>query len=242
MAPIAGRLGPLVFYSFTAVLATGILLGFGLAAIINKRRPIPGWPDALLAGLALALLAGRAGFVWFRWDYYGARPFQIIQFWQGGLSYHGALLGGLAGVWWWGRRQGWSLTDTAALTAPLLPLLSGMGWLACWLAGCAYGRPAPLGWLTADLPDEFGLYAVRTQTQLLGMAAALLIFFWLWRRRKQWPPLRQFVFALGGLSLAHGGIGFLRGDTAVHLQFLRLDTVLDFLVVCLALVLLKYGK
>ncbi len=241
MFPILGRFGPLVIYSYTAVLSLGAALGLGVAAYRNKSVKLPDWPDGMLAGLAMGLLGGRAGFVWMEWGYFQARPSQIFHIWQGGLSYHGALLGGLAGVWLWSRWRGRPFAAIAALIAPLLPLGSGFGWLACWLEGCGYGRQAPLGWLTADLPDAFGLFAVRYQTQLLGIFASLLLFGWLWRRAN-WPPLRQLAFSLGWLSLAHAGIGVLRGDTAVFLGNIRLDILLDLLLAFLSLLLQKYAK
>ncbi|MCZ7668191.1 MAG: prolipoprotein diacylglyceryl transferase [Chloroflexi bacterium] len=92
------------------------------------------------------------------------------------LQLFGALLAALVGLWLWGvwrKRPFASYTD---LLTPGFALLAVFTWAACWLAGCAYGQETTFGLLAANLPDDFGLFAVRYQTQLLGLLWSLLIF------------------------------------------------------------------
>jgi phosphatidylglycerol:prolipoprotein diacylglycerol transferase len=195
-----------------------------------------------LVSLVAGLVGGRIGFVWAQWSYFQERPQEMWQVWQGGLSYHGALLAGLVALWAWsvvGHKRA-AFTAYATLLAPSFALGHAFGWLACWLEGCAYGREAVIGPLAADLPDHFGVYALRYQTQLLGIGLSLLVFLLVlgWRRRRS--PDSSFWIALSGISLSRAAISLLRGDPVPHLNGLRADTLLDALLALVALLLWLY--
>lgn len=244
MHPILTRYGPFFLYSFTVVLGIGIASGLGFTVWRTRRLAMQAdftWLDTFLAGLVTGLAGGRMGFVWLEWAYFQERPYEILQIWRGGLTYHGMLLAGLLGGWGWCVWRKQSFLNDANLLAPAFALMSAFGWLACWLDGCGYGREAPAGSLfAANLPDHLGIVAWRYQTQLLGAGLSLLVFILalLWARR--WPG-RTFYFVLLALSLGRVGLGFLRGDTAVTLGNFRLDTLLDAALTTLSLILLQYS-
>jgi phosphatidylglycerol:prolipoprotein diacylglycerol transferase len=243
MHPILTRFGPFFLYSFTAVLGVGIGGGLAVAAWRARRLPVDsGWVDTFLAGLVTGLIGGRLGFIWLEWNYFQERPSQIIQIWKGGLSYHGLLLAGLWGAWVWCIWRKRSFLRDVDLLAPSLALISAFGWLACWLEGCGYGREAPAGaFLAANLPDNLGVYAWRYQTQLLGIDLSLLVFtlVLIWTRHSF---RGGFYFVSFALSLGRVGISFWRGDTAVLVGTVRLDTILDAALAILSLILLQYAK
>ena len=238
MHVILGRYGPFFLYSYSVVLSLGILLGMGLTARTARQLQISGWLDAWLFTLGGALIGGRVGFVALHWAFFGERPLTIFQLWQGGFSYHGALLVGLfslAGYCLLWKRSLWIMLT---LFTPAFVLLSAFGWLACWLEGCAYGRATTLGLLAADLPDELGVFAVRYQTQLLGIIGSSLIFtltIRLWQKQSRYLVWTAFFL----LALLRISIGFLRGDAAFVLFGLRLDVILDGFVAVFALFLLQ---
>ncbi|HEX6387045.1 MAG TPA: prolipoprotein diacylglyceryl transferase family protein [Anaerolineae bacterium] len=251
MYPILGRYGRFFLYSYTVVIGLGIIAAIGLTAWRARRLAQTGdswlgnWFDGLLVILAAGLIGGRAGFVWAEWEYFQQRPAEAWQIWQGGLSYHGALAAGLLALWgWWAycRRQQTPFAAYAGLFAPALALGSAFGWLACWLEGCAYGRETTLGLWSADLPDTFGVYAVRYQTQLLGAGLALVVFFAvvaLWCNRQ---PQRLFWFTLLGLSFGRVIVTLYRGDDVASVSTIRLDTFLDGALALISLMLLQYQR
>ncbi|MCB9422687.1 MAG: prolipoprotein diacylglyceryl transferase [Ardenticatenaceae bacterium] len=241
MYPILARYGPFFLYSFTVVLSIGIAAALGLAAYRARRLKVDAaWLDTFLAGLAAALISGRVGFVWLEWTYFQVRPYQILQIWRGGLTYHGALVGGLLGMWVWCAWRKRPFLWDADLLAPSLVLLNAFGWLACWLDGCGYGRIAPVGSiLAANLPDNLGIYDWRYQTQLLGVGLSLLTFILILVRARRG---QTFTIALLAVSVGRIGVDWLRGNTAVLIHTIRLDLLLDTALAILSLILLQYSQ
>jgi phosphatidylglycerol:prolipoprotein diacylglycerol transferase len=230
MVPILGRYGPFFFYSYTAILGAGLLLALALTRAWARERLAPGWWHGVVLALAVALLAGRGGFVASSADYYRLRPGEIGWIWQGGLSYQAALLAAQTTLWVWCRRQQLSFFRLAALLAPGALLWGAAGWVACYLEGCAYGRETALSWLAADLPDSFGVYAVRYQTQLLGAAAFLLLALVVWRLRGVVQPGALFWLSLALASFARALVSLWRGDPAPEIGAWRLDSLVDSLL------------
>lgn len=242
MYPILARYGSLFVYSYTVVMALGIITGIGLIQRSSRKDLAPQWFDALLLVMVAGLIGGRFGFVIGRWDYFQEQPSEIWQFWQGGLSYQAALLTGILLLLAWAAVARRSFYRYAALFAPAFLLVTLFGWAACWFEGCAYGQETLLGLLSADLPDDYGVFAVRYQTQLIGFLltlAALLFILWYQKER---PDPEIFLLALAAVSLAHLLTSLLRADPTFILGSLRLDTLLNGLLLLFSLLLLQYTR
>lgn len=242
MHPILGNFGPFLFYSYTVVLGLGLLAGAGLTAWRASGRADEEadvrWLDGLVVALAAALIGGRVGFVAANWDYFQAHPAESWFVTGGGLSYHGGLLVGLAALALWARWRGRSFLRIGGLLAPGGALWSAFGWLACWLEGCAYGRETFIGPLAGDLPDRYGIFAVRYQTQMLGIAFSLLALAVLWRARRQLPPAGLFWLGLALLSGGRFVVALLRGDPAPLVGAIRADVLLDAILTLVGLAML----
>jgi phosphatidylglycerol:prolipoprotein diacylglycerol transferase len=240
MHPILARFGPFFIYSYTVVMALGLAASIGLTAWLERHEPerLPGWIDGLLAALLAGLLGGRAGYVIANWAYFAQEPDQVPLVWQGGLSYHGALVAGVLGLWAWCAWRRRTLASYAGLLAPGLVLASAFGWLACYLDGCAYGREATFGFLAGDLPDSYGLFGLRYQTQLLGLALCLLLLPAVVLARRRLPPGQLAGLSLALLSAARLAVSLFRGDDVPFIGAWRWDTILDGLIAVLALLLL----
>ncbi len=239
MAPILTRYGSIFIYSFTVVLALGVLLATLLTAGLARKYFAPDWFDALLIVFAAALLGGRIGFVIGQWTYFQERPAQTWLIWQGGFSYHGALVVGLVALFLWTAAHDGQFYSYAALFSPGLALTVTVGWLACWFDGCAYGRETIMGFWSADLPDEFGVFALRYQTQLIGLLlslAAFLTILWLFSRV---PPATLVWSTLLLLSIAHLVPSIYRGDPIPAAGPLRMDLILDALLIIISSLMLQ---
>ncbi|MFN2137412.1 MAG: prolipoprotein diacylglyceryl transferase family protein [Candidatus Promineifilaceae bacterium] len=244
MAPILARYDSIFIYTFTVVLALGVSLAVYVTAELTRRRPAPAWFDALLWTFAAAIAGGRLGFILGQWSYFQENPLEIWQVWRGGLSYHGALLAGLAGLLLWSMANDRSFYRYAALFAPGLALIAVFGWAACWFDGCAYGRETIIGPLAADLPDTFGVFALRFRTQLAGLLLSVIAFGLILWLSPRLPDAQLFCSALLLLSLAHLLPGLYRGDPLLSIGRIRLDLLLDALLVLSAvsaLTVLQYS-
>ena len=238
MTDILARYGPYFLYTYTVVLWLGVGLSLGVTAALARRDGPRDWLDSALAAAAGGLLGGRVVFVWLNADYFAENSFEAWQLWRGGLNYHGALLGGLAALWLWtllARPARRPFYRYAGLLAPGLALLVAFGWAACRFEGCAYGLPAPPGILTADLPDNLGVFAVRYRTQLFGALGALAVFALALAASRRARPAPLFWGVMAGLSLARAAVALGRGDPSPLVAGLRLDLLIDLglLAVCL---------
>jgi phosphatidylglycerol:prolipoprotein diacylglycerol transferase len=235
MYPILFRIGPRIIYSYTVALATGMILGLWTAYRFARVRP--GSPQLVLDGgfwaLLGGILGGRVGYVLANWAFYVDHLDRALSLAEGGLSWHGALIGGGTATAIWliivnrpkssqeernvGRRVDWR--DLLDVAAPGLAAGSAFGWLGCLLTGCGYGTDASgygpvVSWLAADLPDIYGVTRARFATQPLMIGWSLLLWGTLgtlWRRLPRGGP---FALYLMSYALADFGSAFLRGDNA----------------------------
>lgn len=243
MHPILTRHGSFFFYSYTAAMGLGLALAVGLAIYQARRQTADGGPrsvvgrllDGVIVALFAALLAGRAAFVAANWDYYAGNLDETWLLWEGGISYHGAVGGGLLALWLSSRLHGLPFARLGGLLALPMALWTAFGWLACYLEGCVYGRETFIGPLSADLPDTFGVFAVRYQTQVIGLALSLLILALLWWVRRRVKPGVLFWLTVMLLSAARATVDTLRGDPMPVLINLRLDLLLDAALALFAL-------
>ncbi|MBS1248467.1 MAG: Prolipoprotein diacylglyceryl transferase [Chloroflexi bacterium] len=214
------------FLSLFSILTTaGAILGLLLTAWRASERKIF-YLDAGI-GLSLgALLGARGGFVLRNWAYFTANAPEIPQIWLGGLSWPGALLGGLLAL---GLISLVTKHHPGKLADALLPLLGTLAfsaWLACWGEGCAYGPPAE-GWWTIPVRDQFGAVGDRWPLQPVAavLSAGLILGVELLRDRNQSPsPGQAAILSVGGISLINLVVSLLRVDPAPYLWRLRWES------------------
>ena len=155
ISPVALSLGPVQVHWYGLMYLFAFLAGWGLA---RWRASRPAWiaagwngqkVDDLLTWIMLGVVAGgRLGYVLF-YDLpvYLDQPSEIFKIWNGGMSFHGGLIGVLLMGWWWSRRNKKKFMDVVDFVAPLVPefhqrraLGRGYGWPLG--DGVSYGRPA----------------------------------------------------------------------------------------------------
>ena len=130
--PIIVELGPLAVRWYGLAYLAAFVLCWWLG---NRRadRPGSGWnrqevSDLVFFGAVGAVLGGRIGYTLF----YGFEqllrdPLFLLRIWEGGMSFHGGLLGAIVGLWLFGRRSGRRFLDVGDFAAPLVPLGLGFG-------------------------------------------------------------------------------------------------------------------
>lgn len=172
------------------------------------------------------ILGGRLGFVLFyQPGYYLSNPSQILLIWQGGMAFHGGLLGVVVAAWIFAARNGiakLSLADLMALSVPPGLLL---GRLANFINAELWGRPTDLPWGVAfpgaaaqTCEGVVGICA-RHPSQLYeavleGLLLGALLVWMVWRRGAfKRPGLIAGTF-FSGYGLARFLVEFVRQPDA----------------------------
>ena len=176
--PIALGLGPVRVHWYGIM----YLLGFGIAWWLGRRRiragRLPGvneeaFGDLLFYGILGVILGGRIGYVLFyAFDGFLANPLSLFKVWEGGMSFHGGLLGVVAAAWWWSRRHRLHLMDTVDFVAPLVPPGLGLGRLGNYIGGELWGRFTSRDWGVVFPGSDLGPYTGLPMEQLRQLHAS----------------------------------------------------------------------
>ena len=239
--PLSARTFPLLM-----ALAFAICLAGAIHSQRHRLNPAAVCELAIIA-LILSLAGARMGHVWLHQDYFAGQPAEILRLRQGGLNWHGALLGAWLAITICRRAPRWHALDFPALAHTLsftIPLFTFAAWRACASALCAYGREVDTlyglpAWFADWSADIFTRIAPRYHTASLGqlLATGMLIAAWLlWRRSL--PAARRLSVIIAMLAAGMWAMGQLRGDPLPTLAGQRADQWLDLLVMLAALIAL----
>lgn len=124
--PIIFSIGPLAIRWYSLAYITGILFTlFWLKKCNDKEKFLSAaaYDDWMIWAVLSVILGGRFGYVFFyNAEYFLHHPLQIFAFWQGGMSFHGGLLGSILGMWLFAKKYKVNylqLTDVLAVAAPV---------------------------------------------------------------------------------------------------------------------------
>ena len=144
------------------------LVAFASAWLLGRARiragRLPGvdynaFGDLLFYCMFGVILGGRVGYVLFyAFGDFIADPTMLLRPWEGGMSFHGGLLGVLLAAWLWARRQRLHFFDVMDFGAPLVPLGLGVGRIGNWIGGELWGRQTDGSWgvvFPKSLPQPF---------------------------------------------------------------------------------------
>ena len=210
--PILFQVGPLAVRWYSLSYLAGVLFGWWYLLRLDKAAPAtPGQPpvmnqkirdDIMLWAIFGIVLGGRIGYVLFyNLPYFAANPGEALMIWQGGMSFHGGLLGMILAIYLMSRRYGvryWPLMDRVACVAPIGLCL---GRLANFINGELYGRVTDVPWAMIFPHDPDGmprhpsqLYQAAGEGLLLFAILNLLFHFTNIRR---YPAMTSGVFLIG---------------------------------------------
>ena len=131
------------------------LLGFIFArwlAVRRDNRPNSGWTvdqvDTLLFnGFMGVFIGGRVGDVFFyNLDRFLQEPLYVLRVWEGGMSFHGGLIGVIVAMIWTSYSQKRSFWQTADFVAPLIPFGLGLGRIGNFINLELWGRETDVPW------------------------------------------------------------------------------------------------
>ncbi|WP_299791123.1 prolipoprotein diacylglyceryl transferase [uncultured Marivita sp.] len=215
----------------------GILIGWRIAVAAVKRVTL--WPadtppmrpeqvEELLTWVILGIiLGGRLGFVMFyQPGYYLANPGQILAIWQGGMSFHGGLIGVIVAALIYCLRAGIPLRPTADMMAMATPPGLFLGRVANFINAELWGRPSDLPW-GVQFPGEaaqacgqaVGEICARHPSQLYealleGLLLGAVLLWLAFRRGALKTPGKIVGLFIGGYGAARFFVEFFRQPDA----------------------------
>ncbi|MBK7234942.1 MAG: prolipoprotein diacylglyceryl transferase [Sterolibacteriaceae bacterium] len=182
--PIAISLGPIAIRWYGLMYLIAFILFMVLGRLRARRNVLSGWiprdiDDLLFYGVLGVILGGRLGYVLFYKPlHYLANPLEILAVWQGGMSFHGGLLGVLIAVLFYARSSGRRWLEVTDFIAPLVPLGLAAGRLGNFINAELVGRVTDGPWAMI-FPSVDNL--PRHPSQLYQFALeGLLLFALLW--------------------------------------------------------------
>jgi phosphatidylglycerol:prolipoprotein diacylglycerol transferase len=223
--PIAVSIGPFAIRWYALAYVCGLLIGWRYCRWLAARAPTKieagAIDDYLLWATLGVVLGGRLGYVvFYNPGHYLSNPLEILYVWQGGMSFHGGLIGVVVATALFARKAGIPLLGLGDIVCCAAPVGLFLGRLANFVNGELFGRPTDLPW---GMIFPHGGPVPRHPSQLYeATLEGVVLFFVLW-----------LLVRRGGLR--HRGLTtgvFLAGYAAARMfveQFRRPDPQIGFL-------------
>ena len=184
--PIALQVGPIAirWYGLSWLAAFGLI--YFLANLRLKIISKDQLSDLMFYSLLGAIIGGRAGYmIFYNIDQLLNNPLSIFFIWQGGLSFHGGLLGVLISVAILVRFWNKNFLDIMDVMAPCVPVGLGCVRIGNFLNSELLGRPTDLSWGVIFPSDPLGLLRHPSQIYQALFEGIILFIFILWFARKK---------------------------------------------------------
>ncbi|MGB8663653.1 MAG: prolipoprotein diacylglyceryl transferase [Serratia inhibens] len=149
--PVIFSIGPVSLHWYGLMYLVGFVFAMWLA-VRRANKPGSGWTkdeveNLLYAGFLGVFVGGRVGYVLFyNLPLFLDNPLYLFKVWDGGMSFHGGLLGVILVMFWFARRTKRTFFQVSDFIAPLIPFGLGAGRLGNFINGELWGR------VTTDTP------------------------------------------------------------------------------------------
>ncbi len=223
--PIAFSLGPISIHwyglAYLAAFAFAWWYGGLRAARPDNAFSKQDVADLIFYGALGAILGGRIGYVLF----YGFErlledPLYLFAFREGGMSFHGGMIGVTLAVWWFGRKKGQGLLEVTDFVAPLVPLGLGFGRLGNFANAELPGRVTDVSWALVYPGDVLARHPSALYQAFTEGLVLFVIMVWVAHRPRPMGAIS------GAFLMAYGCLRFMTEffrEPDAHLGFVALD-------------------
>ncbi len=208
--PVIFSIGPIALRWYGLMYLLGFAAAWWLGSI-RAKRPGSGWTadqvsDFLFYGFLGVVLGGRLGYVFFyQFKHFLENPGYLFRIWEGGMSFHGGLIGVLVAFFWYAWANKRRFFEVADFMAPLVPPGLFFGRIGNFINAELWGRE-----VQSDVPWAFRFPAYSDPQQLLRHPSQLyeailegaVLFVMLWLFSSKNPPR----MAVSGLFAAGYGV------------------------------------
>lgn len=246
--PVFFRLGPLQFRWYGLMYLIALTLAYFIILSRAKAKHIPldrnQVYDMIVYAAVGVFAGGRLGYVLFyNLSYYLEHPLKIFAVWEGGMSFHGGLIGTIIALVLFGKRREIPIYTIADLAAGVTPVGLFLGRIGNFINGELYGRPTDVDWC---MVFPAGGPACRHPSQLYeATLEGLLLFTLLWLiSRTPHPPGTVFWSFLTGYGVCRFIVEFFREpdmQIGFFLGVFSMGQLLSFPMILIGLVMLIVG-
>jgi phosphatidylglycerol---prolipoprotein diacylglyceryl transferase len=208
--PVLISIGPLAIRWYALAYIVGIIAGWFYARALIASKRLWGGPapltvvdfDDFVIWITLGIiLGGRIGYVLFyNFGHFAAHPLEILELWNGGMSFHGGFIGCGVAIVLFALRRGLPMLSLSDVITAVAPIGLFLGRLANFINGELWGRPSDVWWAMV-FPN--GGPVPRHPSQLyeaalegLVLFAVLAVLVWLGGLKRR-PGLVTGAFAVG---------------------------------------------
>jgi phosphatidylglycerol---prolipoprotein diacylglyceryl transferase len=214
--PVIVQVGPLAIRWYALAYIAGLLIGWRLLRRLVLWPPAVATPeqadDFLTWAVLGVVLGGRLGYVLFYQPAaYLTHPLQIFAVWEGGMSFHGGMLGVAIAVLVFCYRNAIPILGFADRLAVVAPIGLGLGRVANFINGELWGRAAP-DWLPWAMVFPRAGLVPRHPSQIYQALLEGLLLFTVMALLSRWDALRARFGALTGVFLAGYAIARITGE------------------------------
>lgn len=211
--PVALQLGPVAihWYGITYLVAFGLFMVLGQLRLHHPpyagMRGAQAWSrrdveDILFLGVMGVVLGGRLGYcLFYKPSYYLAHPLEVLAVWQGGMSFHGGMLGVVAAMLWFAHSRAKPWLQVADFVAPCVPTGLAAGRVGNFINGELWGRVAdpslPWSMLFRGAGDVPRHPSQIYQFLLEGLLLFALLWLYARRARPQGQVAAAFLMGYG---------------------------------------------
>lgn len=230
--PVVVQLGPLAIHWYGLMYVLGFL-GVYLywnhrikvyPATISSKWNAERISDLVFYGALGAVFGGRLGYVLFyKPAYYLSNPLEIIFVNQGGMSFHGGLIGVLLVLYWFGRKINLRFLEVGDFVGPAVPIGLFFGRMGNFINQELWGKPTDVPWgMVFSAADELPRHPSMLYEAVLEGLLLFAVLYYFARKPRQTGFLSGLF--LIGYALSRILIEFVRVPDA-HLNYLLFDWV-----------------
>jgi phosphatidylglycerol:prolipoprotein diacylglycerol transferase len=218
--PVALSLGPIQIHWYGVTYLVGLSLAWWLLrkrALSSERWTADQITDLIFYGAIGIVLGGRIGYMLFYgWANLVENPLDLFKVWQGGMSFHGGMIGVILAEYLYTRKHRFSFIEIVDFIAPAAPLGLGMGRLGNFINAELPGRVTDVPWALIYPGDSVGRHPSSLyQFALEGLVLFLILYFFSIRTRPHMAVSGLFLLLYGGFRC----FSELFREPDAHLQF-----------------------